>query len=63
MPGFGAEEMPAVEPAELAAVPAGTRAVLEQVLGRMESMRVEIAELQADKAGVAAWWRGCAPSR
>ena len=50
----GAEEMPAIEPAELAAVPAGTRAVLEQVLGRMELMRAELAELRADKAGVAA---------
>ena len=54
MPRFGAEETPAIQPAELAAAPAGTRAVLEQVLDRMELMRAEIAELRADKAGVAA---------
>ena len=51
----GAEAAPAglsteeIEPAELAAAPAGTRAVLEEVLDRMESMRAELAELRADK--------------
>ena len=49
----GAEET-GIGAAELAAVPAGSRAVLEKVLGRMELMRAEIAELRADKAGVAA---------
>ena len=52
--GLSEAEMPAIEPAELDAAPAGTRAVLEKVLGRMESMRAELAELRADKAGVAA---------
>ena len=47
--GLSAEETPAIQPAELAAAPAGTRAVLEKVLDRMESMRAELAELRADK--------------
>ena len=41
--------MPAIERAELAAAPAGTRAVLEKVLGRMEAMSAELAELRAGK--------------
>jgi len=52
--GLSAEGMSEIERPELAAAPAGTRAVLEQVLDRMESMRAELAELRADKAGVAA---------
>ena len=49
----GAEET-GIGAAELAAVPAGTRAVLETVLDRMETMRAKLGELKADKAGMAA---------
>ena len=52
--GWSAAEMPAIEPAELAAAPAGMRAVLEKVLVRMAAMSAEIAELRAERAGVAA---------
>ena len=47
--GLSAEEMPAIQPAELAAVPAGTRAALEKVLGRMAAMTAELAQLKAEK--------------
>ena len=49
--GLSQEE---IEPAELAAAPAGMRAVLEKVLVRMAAMSAEIAELRAERAGVAA---------
>ena len=44
----GAEET-GIGAAEPAAVPAGTRAVLEKVLDRMDLMRAELAELKAEK--------------
>ena len=44
----GAEET-GIGAAELAAVPAGTRAVLEKVFDRMETMRAELGELRAEK--------------
>ena len=44
----GAEET-GIGAAELAAVPAGTRAVLKKVLDRMETMRAELGKLRAEK--------------
>ena len=46
----GLEEELRVGAAELAAVPAESRAVLAKVLGRLEGMRVELEELKAGKA-------------
>jgi hypothetical protein len=46
----GLEEELRVGAAELAAVPAESRAVLAKVLGRLEGMRGELEELKADKA-------------
>ena len=44
------EEELRVGAAELAAVPAESRAVLAKVLGRLEGMRGELEELKAGKA-------------
>lgn len=49
IPGSSSQELPAIDQAELAALPARAQVVLVKVLGRMELLRAEIADLRADK--------------